>query len=37
MMLGIGFDMELRVGEVVDFVAGIFQFDPAGDDGDYSG
>ena len=31
-MLGIGIDFELRLGEVIDFVAGIFQFDPAGDD-----
>jgi hypothetical protein len=32
LMLGIGIDLEIRVGEVLDFVAGIFQFDPAGDD-----
>jgi hypothetical protein len=32
LMLGIGMDLELRVGEVLDFIAGIFQFDPAGDD-----
>ncbi len=32
LMLGIGIDAELRLGEVIDFLAGIFQFDPAGDD-----
>jgi len=32
LMLGIGLDVEVRVGEVIDFLAGIFQFDPAGDD-----
>lgn len=32
LMLGVGLDVELRVGEVLDFIAGIFQFDPAGDD-----
>jgi len=31
----IGIDVEARIGEVLDFVAGIFQFDPAGDDRDY--
>jgi len=31
----IGVDLEVRVGEVLDFIAGIFQFDPAGDDRDY--
>jgi hypothetical protein len=31
----VGVDVELRLGEVLDFVAGIFQFDPAGDDRDY--
>jgi hypothetical protein len=31
-MLGLGIDVEVRVGEVIDFIAGIFQFDPAGDD-----
>jgi hypothetical protein len=31
-MLGIGIDLEVRVGEVIDFVCGIFRFDPAGDD-----
>ena len=35
LMLLLGIDFELRVGEVLDFVAGIFQFDPAGDDKDY--
>lgn len=35
-MLGIGADVEVRVGEIVDFVVGIFQFDPAGDDHVYS-
>lgn len=34
-MMLIGIDLEVRVGEVLDFVAGIFQFDPAGDDIDY--
>lgn len=28
----IGIDLELRLGEVVDFVGGIFTWDPAGDD-----
>jgi len=32
LMLGLGIDLEVRVGEAIDFVAGIFQFDPAGDD-----
>ena len=32
LMLGVGMDLEIRVGEVLDFIAGIFQFDPAGDD-----
>ena len=31
-MVGIGLDVEVRIGEVIDFLAGIFQFDPAGDD-----
>jgi hypothetical protein len=31
-MLVIGFDIELRVGEIIDFFAGIAQFDPSGDD-----
>jgi hypothetical protein len=35
LMLFIGIDVEVRVGEVIDFVVGIFQFDPADDDGDY--
>ncbi len=35
-MLGIGFDVEARFGEFVDFVGGIFQFDPSGDDHAYS-
>lgn len=34
LMLFLGVDLQLKVGEVVDFVAGIFQFDPAGDDVD---
>jgi hypothetical protein len=34
-MIFAGIDLEIRVGEVVDFLAGIFQFDPANDDGDY--
>lgn len=33
-MLLVGIDLELRLGEVLDFVAGIFQFDPSGDDVD---
>ncbi len=32
LMLGVGIDLEVRVGEAIDFVFGIFQFDPAGDD-----
>jgi len=35
-MLGIGADIDLRLGEAVDFVVGIFQFDPSGDDHYYS-
>lgn len=31
-MFLLGLDFELRLGEVFDFVAGIFQFDPSGDD-----
>jgi len=31
-MLGLGIDVDVRIGEVIDFLAGIFQFDPAGDD-----
>ncbi len=34
LMLFLGIDLELKVGEFLDFVAGIFQFDPAGDDVD---
>jgi hypothetical protein len=34
-MFLIGVDLEVRLGEVIDFIAGIFQFDPAGDDRDY--
>lgn len=33
--LFIGIDLELRFGEIIDFVAGVFGFDPANDDGDY--
>lgn len=33
-MLFLGIDLQLKVGEVLDFVAGVFQFDPAGDDVD---
>ena len=36
LMLGVGIDLEVRVGEIVDFLVGIFQFDPAGDDHVYS-
>jgi len=32
LMLGLGLDVEARVGEAIDFLCGIFQFDPAGDD-----
>ncbi len=35
LMLFVGIDLELRFGEIFDFGAGLFQFDPAGDDGDY--
>ena len=35
LMFLIGVDAEVRVGEVLDFIAGIFQFDPAADDRDY--
>lgn len=35
LMLFVGLDLEVRVGEVLDFIAGIFQFDPSGDDADY--
>jgi hypothetical protein len=36
LMLLVGADAEVRVGEVIDFVVGIFQFDPANDDRAYS-
>ena len=32
----LGLDFELRSGEVIDFLAGIFGFDPSGDDGVYT-
>jgi hypothetical protein len=35
-MLVVGIDIEVRIGEMFDFVAGVFQFDPAGDDLDYA-
>ena len=35
LMFLIGVDVEIRVGEVFDFLAGLLQFDPAGDDRDY--
>jgi len=35
LMFGVGADLEVRLGEVIDFIAGIFQFDPAADDRDY--
>lgn len=35
-MAGIGADIDLRVGEAIDFVVGLFQFDPADDDKHYS-
>lgn len=35
LMLGLGLDAQVRVGEVLDFLAGIFQFDPSQDDYDY--
>jgi hypothetical protein len=31
-MLGLGLDFELRLGQLVDFVGGFFLWDPAGDD-----
>ena len=31
----IGVDVSIRVGEVIDFIAGLFSFDPSNDDGDY--
>lgn len=36
-MLGLGLDVELRLGQALDFVAGIFLWDPAGDDGPAGG
>ncbi len=36
LMLVVGVDAEIRFGEVIDFLVGIFQFDPAGDDRPYS-
>ena len=35
-MAGIGADVDVRVGEAIDFIVGLFQFDPAGDDHHYS-
>jgi hypothetical protein len=35
-MLGIGFDIDVRIGEALDFLVGLAQFDPAHDDRDYS-
>ena len=35
-MIGVGADVEVRLGEIVDLLVGIFQFDPAGDDHVYS-
>lgn len=35
-MFILGLDVEFRFGELLDFLAGIFQFDPAGDDIDPS-
>src|SRR6185436_8706748 len=35
-MLGIGADLDVRVGEAFDFLVGLAQFDPAGDDHHYS-
>jgi hypothetical protein len=35
-MAGIGADLDVRVGEFFDFLAGLAQFDPAGDDHHYS-
>lgn len=35
LMAVVGFDIELRLGEAFDFAAGLFQFDPVGDDLDY--
>jgi hypothetical protein len=36
LMLFLGLDLDIRAGEAIDFVAGIFGFDPAGDDRKYS-
>jgi hypothetical protein len=36
LMAGIGFDLDIRVGEVIDFLVGLAQFDPANDDRRYS-
>jgi hypothetical protein len=36
LMAGIGFDFDIRVGEALDFLVGLFQFDPANDDLEYS-
>jgi hypothetical protein len=36
LMLGLGADLDIRVGEAIDFVLGLFQFDPAHDDRNYS-
>jgi len=35
LMLVVGLDLEVRVGEVLDFLAGLAQFDPSGDDRNY--
>jgi hypothetical protein len=35
-MIGLGLDADIRVGEGLDFILGLFQFDPANDDLDYS-
>jgi len=35
-MLGIGADIDLRIGEFFDFLVGLAQFDPASDDHEYS-
>lgn len=36
LMVGIGADLDVRVGEALDFALGLFQFDPANDDRNYS-
>jgi len=36
-MLVVGLDLEFRLGELIDFFAGVATFDPAGDDLDYEG